>query len=245
MQQQRTFVIGDIHGALAALQQVIAALKLKDNDQLIFLGDYVDGWPESAQVIDYLIELDTQYDCIFIKGNHDLWCAEWLNGGAPDTTWLFHGGIATVDSYKGIGAERKLKHIAFFNKLINYYEDDNGRLFIHAGFASMHGPAKEPFESNYSWDRTLWEVARTMDTRIAKDSKLYPKRLLLYDEIFIGHTPTLYYDVEEPMQGCNVWNIDTGAAFYGKLSAMNVDTKQYWQSRVVQELYPGHKGRNK
>lgn len=240
----RTFVIGDIHGALKALEQLIGTLQLKEGDRLIFLGDYVDGWPESAQVIDYLIELEAKYWCMFVKGNHDAWCADWLTGKEADRTWLFHGGLSTVDSYKGISKERKAEHIAFFDRLVNYYEDEDNRLFIHAGFASMHGPAKEPYESNYSWDRTLWEMARTMDSRISKDSKLYPKRLLIYNEIFIGHTPTLYYDVDVPMQGCNVWNVDTGAAFYGKLSAMDVATKQYWQSDVVQQLYPNHKGRN-
>ncbi len=48
-----------------------------------------------------------------------------------------------------------------------------------------------------------------------------------------------------PMKACNVWNIDTGAAFYGRLSAMNIDTKQFIQSDVVLELYPAEKGRNK
>ena len=62
---------------------------------------------------------------------------------------------------------------------------------------------------------------------------------------YIGHTPTLYYNVDVPMQGCNVWNIDTGAAFTGRLSIMDIDTKQFCQSEVVKNLYPGEKGRNR
>jgi len=46
------------------------------------------------------------------------------------------------------------------------------------------------------------------------------------------------------MQACNVWNIDTGAAFNGRLTGINVETKQYWQSDIVQQLYPNEKGRN-
>jgi serine/threonine protein phosphatase 1 len=84
-----------------------------------------------------------------------------------------------------------------------------------------------------------------MDGRIKKDSLLFPKRLKLFSEIYIGHTPTLYYGTDEPMQGCNVWNLDTGAAFYGKLSIMDINTKQFWQSDVVKDLYPGEVGRNK
>lgn len=240
----RTFVIGDIHGALKALKQLVALLLLRPDDTLIFLGDYVDGWPESAQVIDYLIELDNTYTCIFIKGNHDVWCEDWLTGKPADARWLLSGGHSTMVSYSGIDSAARKQHLEFFNRLRNYHVDQQNRLFIHAGFASMHGPEHEPYISNYSWDRTLWEMARTMDSRIKKDSKLYPKRLLIYKEIFIGHTPTLYYDVDVPMQGCNVWNVDTGAAFYGKLSAMDIDSKEYWQSDIVQHLYPNDKGRN-
>lgn len=240
----RTFVIGDIHGALKALLQIIKLINPQKEDKLVFLGDYVDGWSQSAQVIDYLIALDQTHNCIFIKGNHDGWCEDWLRGKPADETWLFHGGQATVESYQSLSADQRMIHLEFFERMPNYYVDEENRLFIHAGFTSMHGPGKEHNESSYSWDRTLWEMALAADHKIKKDSKYYPKRLLLFNEIYIGHTPTLYYDVVTPMQGCNVWNIDTGAAFYGKLSAMNVDTKEFWQSDIVQHLYPDEMGRN-
>lgn len=44
------------------------------------------------------------------------------------------------------------------------------------------------------------------------------------------------------MQGCNVWNIDTGAAFTGKPTVMDVETKQFWQSDRIKSLYPGEMG---
>lgn len=241
----KTYVIGDIHGALKALEQIVTRIDPQPGDRLIFLGDYVDGWSESAGVIRYLMALDAQYHCIFIRGNHDAWCEDWLGGQPPATTWLLHGGKETVESYKHLTKAERQEHLAFFNRLHTYFVDDQNRLFIHAGFSSMHGPDHEHYASNYNWDRTLWEVALTMDKRIKKDSKLYPKRLLLYQEIYIGHTPTLNYDVTVPMNGCNVWNIDTGAAFYGRLSAMDIDTKTFVQSDIVQELYPHEKGRNK
>lgn len=241
----RTLVIGDIHGALKALQQLILKIDLQLDDKLVFLGDYVDGWSQSAEVIDYLMKLDKQYTCVFIKGNHDAWCEDWLRDDLPNTNWLFHGGKLTVESYKNMNETSKREHLSFFNRMLNYYVDEQNRLFIHAGFSSMHGPDHEHYASNYTWDRTLWEMALTMDKRIQKDSKLYPKRLLLFKEIYIGHTPTLYYDETTPMQACNVWNIDTGAAFHGRLSAMNIDTKEIFQSDVVMDLYPNEKGRNK
>ena len=87
-------------------------------------------------------------------------------------------------------------------------------------------------------------MALSMDKKLKKDSLLYPKRLKLFSEIYIGHTPTLHYDRFEPMNAINVWNLDTGAAFNGRLSIMDVETKNFWQSDVVQNLYPGETGRN-
>jgi serine/threonine protein phosphatase 1 len=240
----RTFVIGDIHGALKALEQLMEKINVQPADMLVFLGDYVDGWSQSAQVIDYLAALDKIHPCIFIKGNHDAWCEAWLGGDVADSEWLFHGGLQTVKSYASFSSQQKEAHLAFFNRMRNYYIDEANRLFVHAGFSSMHGPAKERHETNFLWDRTLWEMALAMDKKMLKHSKQFPKRLLLFNEIYIGHTPTLNYDETAPMHACNVWNIDTGAAFKGSLTAMDIETKAFWQSDVVQQLYPGEKGRN-
>ena len=242
---KRTLVIGDIHGGLKAVHQVFEKANFTPDDKLIFLGDYVDGWSESAGVMDYMIELSTTNNCIFIKGNHDVWCEEWLRTREADKTWLFHGGQQTVDSYAAADDIKKLQHLNFLEQMPYYFIDDQNRLFIHAGFTSMHGPQKEFYNSNFSWDRTLWETALAMDKRIQKDSVLFPKRLKLFNEIYIGHTPTQYYNADIPMQGCNVWNLDTGAAFYGQLSVMDIDSKQFWQSEPVHTLYPGETGRNK
>src|ERR1700760_3779608 len=97
----KTYVIGDIHGAYRALKQLIDRVSPEPDDRLIFLGDYVDGWSETPAVIDYLLELDSRFDCTFMMGNHDAWCVEWLCGLEPDRDWLYHGGQATVDSYTG------------------------------------------------------------------------------------------------------------------------------------------------
>ena len=53
----KTFVIGDIHGADKALEQVLERAGVTKDDKLILLGDYVDGWSGSAKVIEKLLEL--------------------------------------------------------------------------------------------------------------------------------------------------------------------------------------------
>ena len=75
---KRTLVIGDIHGGLRALQQILEKASVTTKDTLIFLGDYVDGWSESPQVLDYLIALGQKQSCVFIRGNHDELAMHWL-----------------------------------------------------------------------------------------------------------------------------------------------------------------------
>ncbi|MBX3239557.1 MAG: serine/threonine protein phosphatase [Chitinophagaceae bacterium] len=240
----KAYVIGDIHGGLKALEQVLEKANPSPDSKLIFLGDYVDGWGQSAQVIDYLIRLSGTMECVFIKGNHDVWCEEWLRTGYANQVWLMHGGKETISSYKNMDGQTRHIHLNWLEQMKYFDRDEKDRLFIHAGFTSMHGPEREFLSDNFTWDRTLWEMAITMDKKINRDSLLFPKRLKLFREIFIGHTPTLYYDTTTPMQGCNVWNLDTGAAFKGKLTIMDIDSKKYWQSDPVWQLYPGERGRN-
>jgi serine/threonine protein phosphatase 1 len=239
----KTYVIGDIHGALKALKQVIARAPLQKGDTLIFLGDYVDGWSESGQVIEYLMQLQHQYHCVFLRGNHDMLLLDYLLEGIMPAQWLVHGGKASVECYKKNDFD-EVKHVEFIEQLKNYFIDDKRRLFIHAGFTSMQGPEKEQQEANYYWDRTLWETALAFNDEIESDSPYYPTRFKLFQEIFIGHSSVLKFNTDEPMHLLNLWNLDTGAAYTGKLTIMDVDTKSFWQSDPVWELYPKEVGRN-
>ena len=241
----RTFAIGDIHGGLKALIQVLNQLEITEKDTLIFMGDYVDGWSESAQVVDFLIHLSKKINCIFIKGNHDVWCENWLKDQTDvNPTWYLHGGKETIDSYEGFTIDEKNEHLNFFENLKMYHLDSENRLFLHAGFTSMHGVERETYPHKFCTDRTLWEMALAMDKEIEKSSSNYPRRLQHYNEIYIGHTPTTNYGEAAPMHAINIWNVDTGAAFKGKITALNINTKAYFQSDELPKLYPNEKGRN-
>lgn len=239
-----TFVIGDIHGGLRALHQVLERSQITKEDTLIFLGDFVDGWSESPQVLDFLIELDKKQTCIFIRGNHDDLLLNYLKTNSYHQEWFKHGGQSTIDCYQMVSADERKRHIKFLEGLKDYYLDEQNRLFIHAGFTNMNGIDFEYFPKLFYWDRTLWETALSLNPSISKESMYYPKRLKLYDEIYIGHTPTTRINETKPVNKACVWNVDTGAAFVGPLTILNVDTKEYWQSEPLPQLYPNEKGRN-
>lgn len=240
----RTLVIGDIHSGLKALKQVFERAKVTPRDRLIFLGDYVDGWSEAVETVNFLIELDETHNCIFLRGNHDELCREWLVDDQCNDMWLNHGGQSTIDSYKKTDDTIKDIHIMFFENLSNYHLDSINRLFLHAGFTNLKGVEHEYFQKTFYWDRTLWELALSLNKKMSIRNPFYPKRLLNYYEIYIGHTPVTRIGKTTPQKAANVWNVDTGAAFKGPLSIIDVDSKQVWQSDPVQFLYPGENGRN-
>ncbi len=240
----RTLVIGDIHGALKALEQLLHKADVNQDDTLVFLGDYVDGWSQSAPLISFLIELEKTHNCIFIRGNHDELCYTWLTQKTYNPDWIKHGGQATMDSYAKLSQEEINIHLLFYKNLINYHIDDHSRLFLHAGFTNLHGPDREFFSKLFYWDRTLWETALALDPSLKKTDLHYPKRLLLFNEVYIGHTPVTRINKTTPVQAACVWNIDTGAAFKGPLTIMDVSTKQFWQSDPAYQLYPNENGRN-
>jgi serine/threonine protein phosphatase 1 len=240
----RTLVIGDIHGGLRALHQIMERAKVTKKDTLIFLGDYVDGWSQSPQVLDFIIDLKKKQNCICMRGNHDDLLLEWLDQSKDNLLWYKHGGEATVLAYESVSAETKQKHIEFLKSLDNYHLDEQRRLYVHAGFTNMNGVDFEYFPGLFYWDRTLWETALALDTTMKIDHPFYPKRFTLYHEIYIGHTPVTRIGETIPVQKANVWNVDTGAAFKGPLTIMDVDTKEFWQSEPLSQLYFDEKGRN-
>ncbi|MGB3590419.1 MAG: metallophosphoesterase [Nonlabens sp.] len=250
MNTNRTIVIGDIHGGFKALKQLLSRVELRPTDQLIFLGDYVDGWSEGFEVIQFLIELkalreqNKQVVPVYLKGNHDDLFLAYLKTGKGEEMWHRHGGDSTIRSYSGRSAISLESHLNFLeNDLVNYYESRE-RGYFHAGFQNLNGPSYEHFPEMTYWDRTLWEMALATDSNLTPDHPFYPSRLKIYQEIFIGHTPTTRLDSTRPVRAMNVWNVDTGAAFKGPLSALCVKTKEVWQSDPVYTLYRDERGRN-
>jgi serine/threonine protein phosphatase 1 len=255
----RTFCIGDIHGAHLALQQVLERSGFdKENDQLITLGDIADGWPYVAECVDIILTIKNRID---ILGNHDEWFRHWLMGGTHPVNWM-QGGIGTVKSYlrasdnehllyesKYMGIQSGLNqgdisvdHWKFFMHQILYYQDTvRNYFFCHAGWnrESLVAKVRQICPEEFYWDRELWKKAMCC----ADGSKL--KTADNFDTIFIGHTTTTAWKTDQPLYKGGIWNLDTGAGWSGKLTIMDIDTKEYFQSDSVEGLYPDDVGRRK
>lgn len=233
----KTFVIGDIHGAYKAYKALKQCLKRSnfdyENDVLITLGDIVDGQHEVYECVEELLKIKNRID---IKGNHDDWFNEFCMYSVHPVDF-HHRGDGTRDSYnKHFGIHNVPEsHKKFFAGQHLYYEDDKNRFFVHGGYNYEEG-LLSTLKHEFYWDRDMWYEAN--NRRINN----YESDLGYYDEIFIGHTATERFSLE-PVKSCNVWNLDQGAGWSGKLTIMNVDTHEYFQSDLVKELYPNIKGR--
>ncbi len=222
----KTFVIGDIHGAYKLLMQCFERSGFDyGKDRLIVLGDVCDGYPEVKQCIDELLKINK---CEYIIGNHDLWVLDWALTGKEERIWLTQGGYSTIKSYAG--KKMPQSHVDLFKNAHPWLKLQQ-KLFVHGGFNPFEPIEKQAVEF-LVWDRELFYDAR-------EKSVMNPDfRYEGYDEIFIGHTTTQIFGATEPLKMGNVWALDTGAGWFGKLTIMDVDTKEYWQSDFSAKLYP-------
>ena len=239
----KKFVIGDIHGSNKALLQVLEKSGFdKESDLLISIGDIADGWNEVPECVDTLLSIK---NLIAIRGNHDVWCYDWFEYGRIPIIWSAQGGQATIDAYVRTGKLTEQSHKDFWKNQIDWYIDDENRLFIHGGWDYMEGfpeGAKLPVNAGSiakecHWDRSLLEGARSAFGDKNRKGKF--KALEQFKEIYIGHTAMN----GEPKQFGNLWNLDTGAGWNGQLTIMDIDTKEFWQSDNVKELHPDQLGR--
>jgi serine/threonine protein phosphatase 1 len=106
----RVYAVGDIHGRFDLLGFLLRRIEADLADAparrvVVFLGDYVDRGPQSADVLDRLCRpLPGGAEGVFLKGNHEDLMAGFLAGdGDAGAAWLANGGAATLESY-GIDA---------------------------------------------------------------------------------------------------------------------------------------------
>ena len=93
-----TAIIGDVHGNATALAGMLELVRGRF-ETVIFAGDYVDRGPDSASVLQLLVEYAQSDDrAVFLVGNHDAGFLDCLDSGAL-SRFLRMGGAATIKSY--------------------------------------------------------------------------------------------------------------------------------------------------
>ncbi len=191
----KRFAIGDVHGdtkKLAVMMDHVFTMFGKD-DEIVFLGDYIDRGPDSSGAIKRVRSLQNTFPgrVIALKGNHEEFMELAEDEPLTHMHWMQNGGGATLKSYEG-DDRRRLDDLAWIKGLRHFYWPGEGQhYFVHAGTGdlSVHDP-------QLTDDVRLWNRPRG-------DWYCGPR-------IVHGHTP-----LERPFHGENRTNLDTGAVFAG------------------------------
>lgn len=226
---QRIYAIGDIHGRLDLLDELLVRIEADDAQRtsaettLIFLGDLIDRGPQSAQVVERVRRLTLARDNVrLLAGNHEEVFLLAL-AGSLDALRFFTkiGGKETILSYGVDAAEYNdldypelmeallarvpAEHRAFLENsedmiLIGDYA------FVHAGIRP-DAPLAEQSIKDLRWIRgDFLEHRRPLE------------RIIVH-----GHTIT-----DEVEWGANRIGIDTGAFASGRLSALGLEASSRW-----------------
>lgn len=194
----RLIVVGDIHGEISLLANLIQGIQPTYEDRFIFLGDYVDRGENTPATVEFLRMLATQVHCIFLKGNHEDMLLDKALGTKkyPAGTWENNGGTKTLIQYPG--SQIPWSHVAFLANTLPFYQIGN-LLFVHAGFNPAK-PLAQQTEQDMMWIREPWLSSGTVPE--------------FEGTIFHGHT----IDVGGPVYGHRI-NLDAGAFQTGILRA--------------------------
>lgn len=246
----RTFVIGDIHGDLAALEILMGRLPpFTADDTVVFLGDYIDRGPASKEVVDFIRTLPKRIPAkvVALRGNHEDGWVEVLDKGWPgfvmprsngcfETLRSFEGKPMPKDD-EGMTADemRALFEGTFFPpdviawmRSLPFFHEDQHAIYVHAGIARQDGVFPHPSEVEPK-KTLLW--LRTRDFFEGYRGKL----------VVFGHTATenlppelSTYTPEDPTDlwaGPAAIGLDTGAGKGGFLTALELPAMRVYESR--------------
>jgi len=149
----RRYVIADVHGSAKTLWALVEdRLKLKDEDQLFLLGDYIDRGSGNAKVLDFILDLQMAGFHVYpLRGNHEqMLLDEWQrfnirSAGAP------HKHSFRIESGDLLDKHGRLpdRYLSFLVSLPYCFELDKFYL-VHAG---INFSAPKPLED---YETMLW-----------------------------------------------------------------------------------------
>jgi serine/threonine protein phosphatase 1 len=226
---RRAYVVGDIHGRLDLLENLLAAIHSEIDDQkpgkvlLVFLGDLIDRGPSSRGVLELLRTYSYPgVQPVFILGNHEEVLLRILDGEtALIEKWRMFGGAECLQSYgvdpaslNGLTEQAALERIR--NAIPDSHVDflrgfsDTCRfgdyVFVHAGIRP---------------DVALDEQ-RQSDLRWIRDP-------FLHDDTDHGFVVVHGHSISRKVQErSNRIGIDTGAYRSGVLTAMAIEGDRRW-----------------
>lgn len=213
------YAIGDIHGCLAPLERlerrILADATARGTKEriIVYLGDYIDRGPDSAGVLDHLIERPLPgFHAIHLCGNHEDYMLRFLADPSVGSDWHRNGGDATLGSYgldpvhewgrlrAELARTLPIRHRAFLEGL-RLFHVEGDYLFVHAGIRPGL-PLERQSREDLLWIRGSF-----------LNSDLRHEKIVVH-----GHSITRDADVRPNRIG-----IDTGAFMSGRLTCLALE----------------------
>jgi serine/threonine protein phosphatase 1 len=233
----KTFVIGDIHGRRAQLQNILQMIPRDEMaDTVVFLGDLIDRGADAPGVVSDVLDLQHEQPerVVTLRGNHEQMLLDCIDEGAGIWFAPKTGGGRTFEQYTGTALRIKTEvdlenarnqiaeavpaaHLEFFRRMPFYHEDDFA-LYVHAGLD--HG--KHPRETDPH--ALLW-------TRDMEFFKHYNGKPCLF-----GHTPTPFLPLRGRLGRHGIYifhsaiGIDTGYDIHSPLSCLELPSFCLYQA---------------
>lgn len=211
--QGRLLAIGDIHGCLGQLEFLLDRVAPRDDDEFVFLGDYVDRGPDSRGVLDYLMAFRERYPAsVFLRGNHEQMLLDYLQGENV-RAYMSNGGWETLKSYETPeGIRVSPAHIEFIESMKLIHERE-GFVFVHAGLRPGI-PLEDQDEHDFLWIREEFLESGHVFDRI----------------VVFGHT-----SLPAPLFKSDRIGLDTGAVYGRYLTCCDVRSRYCWDSKGCPE----------
>ena len=216
----RILTIGDIHGCRTALETLLEAVDVEEDDTLITLGDYVDRGPDSRGVIDCLLRLQTSCETVYLRGNHEVGMLAAATEADFASQWLspVWGGGKTMASYGTADfAEIPKEHWQFLKATKLYHETDR-HIFVHASLEAERVLEEQKEEV------LLWE-------RFGRPRAHHSGKVRI-----CGHTAQMS---GRPLSYGHAICIDTHVYGKGWLTCLEVESGKYWQANEDGDVREG------
>ncbi|MES2135591.1 MAG: metallophosphoesterase family protein [Pseudomonadota bacterium] len=225
----RAYVVGDIHGRLDLLDQLLAKIhddlrnRPASRTRLVFVGDLIDRGPNSAQVVERLRTYRHHgVKPVFLLGNHEEVLLRILAGDKSlIESWLKFGGLQCLKSYgldrKELRAKEPEELIGTIQQAVPHKHAEFLKTFIDScrfgDYLVVHAGIRPGVELDQQ---------RQTDLRWIREPFLFDET----DHGFVVvHGHTICAEVE---QRPNRIGIDTGAYRTGVLTALAIDGSDRW-----------------
>ena len=235
-------VIGDVHGCLAELEQLLAGLGYSlqrdaagrsvgashPSRRAVFLGDLVDRGPDTPGVLRLVMGMVSAGTAFCVAGNHEVKLLKALRGKNVRRS---HGLDASMEQLDLETPEFRAAAEHFIDGLISHYVLDGGRLVVaHAGLIERyHGRASGRVREFCLYGQTTGETDEYgLPVRYPWAQEYRGQAMVLY-----GHTPV---PAAEWLN--NTLCLDTGCVFGGRLTALNYPERTLVSVQAARIYHP-------